>query len=103
MFLNTVFFIFLQMRDYEFYDTFAEASIFTSVFTLFFFVLLLVLICYKIISFFVEYPKLSDNLKKATDIILQEGEYQKMNSANVFMFELKKIDLRNILYPKVNN
>ena len=26
-----------------------------------------------------------------------------MNSSNIFLFEKKKIDLRNLMYPKVNN
>ena len=94
---------FLQIRDYEFYDTFSEVGIFVSIFLFFFMLCFLAMICYRIISFFKEYPKLSDNLKKATDLILQEGEYHQLNSANIFLFEMKKIDLRNILYPKVNN
>lgn len=34
---------------------------------------------------------------------MQDEDYKLLNSANVFLFERKKIDLRNLLYPKVNN
>ena len=91
------------MRDYNLYDTFSEVSVIFAHITLFFVVILYIYLIYRIISFFRESPKLSANIKKASDIILSESEYHKLNSANIFLFEMKKIDLRNIMYPKINN
>ena len=46
---------------------------------------------------------MSDNIKKATDLILQDDEYEKNISTNIFLSEKKKIDLRDLYYPQVNN
>ena len=91
------------MRDYQNYDSFYLAGIIISDILLVALLLVTIFISYKVISFFLEHKKLSSNLKKATDIILQEKDYHKLNSANIFLFEMKKIDLRNIFYPKINN
>ena len=85
-FLWTSFSFFFQARDYTFYDDFNKASIFISLLVFFILVCLVAVVCYRVISFFTEYPKLSENLKKATDLILQEGEYQKLNASNIFLF-----------------
>ena len=66
MFLNTVFFAFMQMRDYNMLDTFIEASVVFAHLTLFFILIMFVYAVYRVISFFREHPKLSSNIKKAT-------------------------------------
>jgi hypothetical protein len=33
---------------------------------------------------------------------MQDEEFKLLNSSNIFLFEKKKIDLRNVMYPKVN-
>ena len=73
MFLNTVFFSFLQMRDYNLYDTFSEVSVVFAHITLFFVLLLFIYLIYRVISFFRESPKLSENIKKASNLILKEN------------------------------
>jgi hypothetical protein len=70
-YVNTIFFIFFQMRDYNMYDNFTIASLVFSHIVLLVFVITLGLLIYKIVDFFISYPKLSENLKKASDIILQ--------------------------------
>ncbi len=70
-YVNTIFFIFFQMRDYNMYDNFTIASLVFSHIVLLAFVITLGLLIYKIVNFFISYPKLSENLKKASDIILQ--------------------------------
>lgn len=59
------------MKDYTNYNTFSMASIVVSDLILIFFALTFVFLAKTVISFFMEYPKLSENLKKATDILLQ--------------------------------
>lgn len=76
----------MQMKDYKQYDSFTQASIIIAHIMLVIICLMLMFIVYRVISFFREYPKLSENLKKATDILLQENEYQKLNSSNIFLF-----------------
>lgn len=93
----------MQMRDYTKYDTFYIVSIIVAHIFLFLIAICFVYLSSRVITFFREYPKLSYNLKKATDLLLQESEYQKLNSTNIFLFEMKKIDLRNLYYPKINN
>ena len=73
MFASTVFFSILQMRDYTMYDTFAEVSVVLAHIFLFFIVMLVVYMVYRILSFYYEYPKLSENIKKANHLILQEN------------------------------
>ena len=63
----------MQMRDYNQYDSFSQASIIISHILLVIIGLFFVYLVYRVISFFREYPKLSENLKKATDILLQES------------------------------
>ena len=103
MYVNTVFMAILQMRDYNMYDNFATASIAMAHIFMFACLLVIGFIVFKVAKFFSDYPKLSENLKKASDIIMQDEEFKLLNSANIFLFEKKKIDLRNLMYPKVNN
>ena len=63
----------MQMRDYNQYDSFSQASVIISHILLVIIGLFFVYLVYRVISFFREYPKLSENLKKATDILLQES------------------------------
>ena len=63
----------MQMRDYNQYDSFSQASIIIAHILLALIGSFLVYLVYRVISFFREYPKLSENLKKATDILLQES------------------------------
>lgn len=63
----------MQMRDYNQYDSFSQASIVIAHILLVLIGLFFVYLVYRVISFFREYPKLSENLKKATDILLQES------------------------------
>lgn len=46
---------------------------------------------------------MSDKIKKASELILQDDEADQLVSTNVFLSEKKKIDLRDIYYPQVNN
>jgi hypothetical protein len=55
------------------YDTFAEVSVVLAHISLFFIVMLVVYMVYRILSFYYEYPKLSENIKKANHLILQEN------------------------------
>jgi hypothetical protein len=103
MYVNTFFMVTLQMRDYTLYDDFSTASIVVAHILGAFCIIAIGLLIYKVIKFFNEYPNLSENLKKATDIIMQDEDFKLLNSSNIFMFEKKKIDLRNLMYPKVNN
>ena len=57
--MNTIFFIFMQMKDYNNYDAFSMGSIVMADITLVVFVGILVYIAYKVIGFFREYPKLA--------------------------------------------
>ena len=100
---NTVFFAFLQLRDYNIYDNFTQVSLILAHFVIIFFVVLSILIAYRIISFHREHPTMSENIKKATDLILQDDEYDRNISTNIFLSEKKKIDLRDLYYPQVNN
>jgi len=86
MFVNTIFFALLQFKDYKVYDAFALASIISADTMIAIFILSLFYLAYRVISFFKDYPKLSENLKTATDILLQEDEYNKLVSSNVFLF-----------------
>lgn len=63
----------------------------------------LVISIVRVVNFFRQYPKLSTNIAKATDMILQENEYHQLHSQNMFLFDMKKIDLRDLVYPKINN
>jgi hypothetical protein len=71
--LNTVFFAFLQLRDYNIYDNFTEVSLILAHAFIAFFFIVCILVAYRVISFYNEYPTLSDNLKRASDIILQDS------------------------------
>lgn len=86
MYLNTIFFIFMQMKDYNQYDTYTLASIVIAHIILVLIAIFFVFLVYRVISLFRENPKLSENLKKATELILQENEYHKLNSSNIFLF-----------------
>ncbi len=101
--LNTVFFAFLQLRDYNIYDEFTQASLILAHVLIVFFFIVCILVAYRVLSFYQEFPVLSDNLKKAADIILQDDEADNLVSTNIFLSEKKKIDLRNMYYPKINN
>lgn len=48
---NTVFFAFLQLRDYSIYDTFAQVGLVLAHFFILFFVVLSIMVAYKVISF----------------------------------------------------
>jgi hypothetical protein len=103
MSVNMIFMAILQMRDYNMYDDFTMASIALAHIILFVCLVVIGFTVFKVAKFFSDYPKLSENLKKASDIIMQDEEFKLLNSANIFLFERKKIDLRNLMYPKVNN
>jgi Ca2+/Na+ antiporter len=70
---NTVFFAFLQLRDYNIYDTFAQVGLVFAHFFILFFVVVSVMVAYKVISFQKEHPQMSENIKKASEIILQDN------------------------------
>jgi hypothetical protein len=101
--MNTIFMAILQLNDYTFYDSFSSASIIMAHIFIVLAIAIIAYLSYKVINFFIQYPKLSENLKKASEIILKDEEIKLLNSTNIFLFEMKKIDLRNLLYPKVNN
>ncbi len=103
MYANIILMAFLQMNDYNLYDSFSTASLVFSHLFIAASLTVIGLVIYKLISFFNEYPKLSENLKKASDIIMKDDEFKLLNSGNIFLFERKKIDLRNLMYPKINN
>lgn len=74
LYLPLLYYFFLNMRDYSSPTVSSVSSIASIVFSwLFFLVFLLffVLSLYKVIAFFKTYPKLSGNITKATDLILQ--------------------------------
>jgi hypothetical protein len=98
-----LFYFVLNMRDYTAGTAHSIASIAFSWVFFAVFILIFVMSTVKVIAFFRNYPKLSGNIAKATDLILQENEYHLMHSQNMFLFDMKKIDLRDLLYPKVNN
>lgn len=101
--MNTVFFAFLQLRDYKIYDDMTQVSLIMAHIVIVLFAIAIILITYRILSFYKEYPTLSENMKKAADIILQDDEADQLVSTNVFLSEKKKIDMRNVHYPKINN
>lgn len=100
---NTVFFAFLQLRDYVIYDTFTQVSIILAHIFIVLFVLVVILLTYRIITFHNEHPQLSQNLKKASELILKDDQADQLVSSNIFLSEKKKIDLRDIFYPQINN
>ena len=100
---NTVFFAFLQLRDYNIYDTFTNVSLVLAHFMILFFVVLSIMVAYKVISFHRDHPQMSENIKKASDLILRDEEYEQNVSTNIFLSEKKKIDLRDLYYPQINN
>ena len=63
---NTVFFAFLQLRDYNIYDTFAQVGLVFAHFFILFFVVIFILVAYRVISFQKEHPQMSENIKKAS-------------------------------------
>jgi hypothetical protein len=83
--VNTVFFAFLQLRDYNIYEDFTQVSLILAHAFILFFAIIFVLVLYRILSFYQEYPVLSSNLKKAADIILQDDEADHLVSTNVFL------------------
>ena len=72
IYANTITSVFLQMKDYNNYDNFAFASVIIAHVILAMCLAIIGLLIYRIISFFNNYPKLSENLKKATEIILKD-------------------------------
>lgn len=63
---NTVFFAFLQLRDYNIYDTFSQVGLILAHFIILLFVIISVLLAYRVISFHREHPQMSENIKKAS-------------------------------------
>lgn len=72
MSVNMIFMAILQMRDYNMYDDFTMASIALAHIILFVCLVVIGFIVFKVAKFFSDYPKLSENLKKASDIIMQD-------------------------------
>lgn len=101
--LNILLFAFLQLRDYKIYDSFTQVSLILAHVSIFFFALVIIFVTYRVVAFYRQYPSLSENIKKAADIILQDDEAEHQVSTNVYLTEKKKIDLRNLFYPKINN
>lgn len=83
--INTVFFAFLQLRDYNIYDTFTQVSLILAHLFIIFFAVICALVAYRVLSFYKEYPSLSENLKKAADIILNDEEADNLVSTNIFL------------------
>jgi hypothetical protein len=83
--MNTVFFAFLQLRDYNIYDTFAQVSLILAHAFIAFFIIVSILVAYRVLSFYQEYPVLSESLKKAADLILQDNEADNLVSTNIFL------------------
>jgi hypothetical protein len=50
--LNTVFFAFLQLRDYNIYDDFTQASLILAHVFIFFFFIVCILVAYRVLSFY---------------------------------------------------
>ena len=69
---NTFFFACLQMRDLNANDSFTQASIGFSFIFMFMFVTILVLVAYRVIKFYRDHPLLSENIKKASDLLLKD-------------------------------
>lgn len=59
MYVNTVLMAFLQMRDYNNYDTFSMASLALSHIFVIACLAIIGILIYKIMSFFNQYPKLT--------------------------------------------
>lgn len=97
-----VYYFFLNMREYSQTGNQEIASIVVSWIFFFIYISILLLSLIKVVTFFRNHPKLSINITKATNMILQEDEYHQLHSQNMFLFDMKKIDLRDLLYPKVN-
>jgi hypothetical protein len=101
--LNTVFFAFLQLRDYTIYDKFTEISLIVAHLFIVLFILISILVAYKVIKFYKSHPRLSHSLKKAADLMMDDEEVDPLAATNVFLSSKKKIDMSNLEYPKINN
>lgn len=53
---NTVFFAFLQLRDYVIYDTFTQVSLILAHIFIIAFVIVIILLTYRVLSFNREHP-----------------------------------------------
>lgn len=71
LYLPLLYYFFLNMRDYSSPTVSSVCSIVFSWLFFLVFLLFFVLSLYKVIAFFKTYPKLSGNITKATDLILQ--------------------------------
>lgn len=104
VYLPVVFYFILNFKEYAYISNgIGIASAVVSWLSFVVFVGVTVLCTMRVVNFFKQYPKLSVNISKAADMILQENEYHLLHSQNMFLFDMKKIDLRNLLYPKINN
>lgn len=63
---NTALFAFLQLRDYEIYDTFSQVGLVLAHFIIIIFVVICIMLAYRVISFHREHPTMSENIKKAS-------------------------------------
>jgi hypothetical protein len=67
MFITSmVFFAFLQLRDYNLYDSFAQAGLIFAHLFILLFVVIAVLVAYRVVAFHREHPQMSENIKKAS-------------------------------------
>jgi hypothetical protein len=63
---NTIFFAFLQLRDYNLYDSFAQAGLILAHAFIAIFLIICLLIAYRVVIFHKEHPTMSENIKKAS-------------------------------------
>lgn len=83
--VNTMFFACLQLRDYNMYDTFHQVSLILAHVFIAFFVVISILVAYKVLIFYKNHPILSENLKKASELILRDEEADQLISTNIFL------------------
>jgi Ca2+/Na+ antiporter len=101
LFIPILLYAILNVKDYNIYNQSCIYSIILSWIAFMILISFYVIAFVRLVIFFKSYPKLSDSLIKATDII-QKDSSDKNTEQNIFMFDKKKIDLSDLQYPKIN-
>lgn len=102
LFTPTIFFAFMQMRDYTVVYPVVGFSIFISLVYLLLFLAALCWFMYKVISFAKKYPVTMEALAKAYNLIKTSPPQMMELEENKFNLDENEIDIRNLSEPRIN-